>query len=151
MIGAIVYILGCAAVSAVLTCLYVMFRPVNSRDELKSWRILGFAMVLTLLGPYGYAEVVTRIVGPKMEHSVLLALDDAGVKGDLQYYRVIMYSGSTARVVAVAAEKADWGGSDRPVLAITLKREGDSWKPDSYKVVSSFNRNQDGFTFPPYY
>lgn len=151
MIGAIVYILGCVAASLVLTCLYVMFRPVSSRDELKSWRVMGVMFVVSMLMPYGYAEVMSRIVGGKMESAVKASLEDAGVKGDLQYFRVVLYTGSTARIVAVANEKADWGGSDRPILAITLKKDGEKWKSDSYRVVSSFNRGSDGFTFPPYY
>lgn len=151
MIGMIVYLLGCTAVALVLTFLYVIMRPVNSRDELKSWRVLSVFFVLSITAPYIWAEVWTRLVGQNMEHAVNQALDDANIDGDLRYYKVIYYNGKTARVVAVANGKANWGGTDHPVVAVTLDKAGEKWKVASYRVVSSFNMNEDGFTFPPYY
>jgi hypothetical protein len=151
MIGIILYLICCFIVACVLTVMYVMVRPVSTRDELKSWRILLIMYIVALGGPYAYAEVMTRLVGGRMEQAVTAALDDAGVKGDLQYFKVVYYTGQKARVVAVGKEKAIWGGTDKPVLAVTLHKEGEKWKTDSYRVVNSDNRNQDGFTFPPYY
>jgi len=151
MIGIIIYLISCFVVAIALTFLYVMLRPVSTRDELKSWRVLSVFYLVCLGAPYGFAEVMTKLVGANMEHAINAALDDAGLSGDLEYYRVVMYNGHKARVVAVAHGKADWGGTDKPVLALSLNKEGEKWKIDSYRVVSSDHLNQDGFTFPPYY
>jgi len=151
MIGIIVYLISCFIVASVLTVLYVVVRPINTRDELKSWRIMAFFYAFALGGPYIYDEIMTRAVGGKMEPAIAKALDEAGIQGDIKYYKVVLYNGTTARAIAVTNEKAEWGGSDRPVVALTLRKEGEIWKTDSYRVVSSDNRNQDGFTFPPYY
>jgi len=151
MIGIIVYLIGCFAVALVLTFLYVLARPIKSRDELKSWRVLACMYAVALGGPYLYAEIMTRAVGAKMQPAIASALAEAGFQGDLKYYKVLVYTGSTARAIAVTDEKGTWGMSDHPVIALTLQRDGDKWKTDSYRVVSSDNRNEDGFTFPPYY
>lgn len=151
MIGAIVYLLGCLIVAFILTTIYVMMRPVHSRDELKSWRVFTIFYVLVLAAPYGYAEIMTRLVGGPMKSAVADALDDSDCGGDLKYYKVIRYNGTTARVIAVTEGSASWGGTDKPVVAMTLEKEGDKWKVDSYLIVSSFKSGQDGFTFPPYF
>lgn len=151
MIGIIIYLISCFAVAAVLTFIYAMIRPVRNRDELKSWRVLGVMYVFTLTAPYLYAEVMTRLVGANMDKAINTALSEEDLDGQLDYYRVIMYNGKSARVVAVAHEKADWGGTDKPVLALSLTKDGNTWKTDSYKVISRDHDNKDGFTFPPYY
>src|SRR4051812_58549 len=110
MVGIILYLISCSVIAAVLTFLYVMMRPVSSRDELKSWRVLAVFMVLTLVAPYGYAEILTRLVGGHMEAVVNTALKDANLDDNvLEYYRVISYNGHRARVVAVAKGKSDVG------------------------------------------
>lgn len=152
IVGIIVYLLACFAVAGVLTFLFVMMRPVNSRDELKSWRVLLTLYIVCLGLPYAWGEVLTRAVGDNMKSTVSKALDSAGIDGDLSYYRVIMYTGQSARVVAVAHEKtSDWGGSDKPVVAMTLVKDGSGWRTDSYRIINSFDQHLDGFTFPPYY
>jgi hypothetical protein len=151
MIGIIVYLLSCFAVAFFLTFCYVMMRPVHSRDELKSWRVMVVFYVLTLTGPYAYAEVMTRLVGGTMASAVNSAVDDSAVGGDLQYYKVISYNGKSARVIAVTHGKADWGGTDKPVVAMTLDKDGSNWKVDSFRIVSSWHFGEDGFTFPPFF
>jgi hypothetical protein len=128
-----------------------MMRPVNSRDELKSWKVMLVFYVLSLTGPYAYAEVMTRLVGQTMASAVNSAVDDSEVGGDLQYYKVISYNGKSARVVAVTHGKADWGGSDNPVVAMTLDKDGKQWKVNSFRIVSSWHFGEDGYTFPPFF
>lgn len=151
MIGIIVYILSCFAAAVTLTFLYVMMRPVRSRDELKSWRVLLIMYIVCLGGPYAYAEVMTKLVGGPMANAVNTAIDESEVGGDLQYYKVLTYNGHSARVIAVTHGKAEWGGTDKPVIAMTLQKSGDKWKLDSYRIVSSWHTGDDAFTFPPYY
>lgn len=151
MFGGVFYAVGCFAAAMVLTFLYVMCRPVKARDELRSWRILLGLWIFVMAAPYGYVEVLTRTVGANMQDTVQDAMNQAGVKGDMSFYKVVQIKGDTARVIATATEKADWGGTDRAILAMTLIKTGDKWKTDSYTFVNSDGRNADGFTFPPYY
>jgi len=152
MLGVIVYLVCCAGIAMVLTLLYAMLRPVKNRDELRSWRVLLIMYIFTLAAPYGYSEILTRIVGNNMDEAVTRAIDDANIQATLSYYRVLTYNGKDARVVVVAKAKADWGGTDKPVLALSMsKQPNNSWKVESYRVIASDKLNQDGFTFPPYY
>lgn len=151
MLGLFFYIVACFTAAVVLTFIYSMFRSVQSRDEYKSWRVMLIFFVLVLAAPYGYNEVLTRRAGPNLKDAVLQGLNDAGIDGELAYYRVVKQSGNTCRIVAVVTESQDWGGTERPVVAITAKKDEKGWKSDTYLVVNSVSRNADSYTFPPYY
>lgn len=151
MLGLFFYTAMCAIASLVLTFIYSMLRTVQSRDEYKSWRVMAIFFVLVFSGPYLYNEFLTRKLGPGVKEAVADALYDAGVDGKLNYYRVVSMKGDTARVVAVATENQDWGGTERPVVAVTVKKDRKGWKSDSYLVINSVSRNADSYSFPPYY
>lgn len=151
MLGLFFYIVACFFGAVILTFIYSMFRTVQSRDEYKSWRVMIIFFVLVMAAPYGYNEVLTRRAGADLKSAVLEGLSDAGIDGDLAYYRIVKQTGDTCRIVAVVTEKQDWGGTERPVVAITAKKEAKGWRSDSYIVVNSVSRNADSYTFPPYY
>jgi len=151
MLGLFFYVAGCVILAIGVTFIYSMFRSVQSRDEYKSWKALAIFFTLIFIAPYGYNEYLTRTVGTQMKEAVMDALFDAGINGELRYYRVVSSKKDTARVIAVVKEDQDWGGTERPVLAITVKKGPKGWKSDTYLVVNSVSRNADSYTFPPYY
>lgn len=151
MLGMMFYVAGCFVASAVLTFLLVVLRPIEARDEMRSWRTWLVMFVLTIAGPYIYADGLTRYVGPEIADSVDEAVWEAGVEGRLQYYRIVKFDGEKARVIAVSEEDADWGGTERPVVAMSLGKGKHGWEVESVKVVNSDSRNADGWTFPPFF
>lgn len=152
MLPALFYGVGCFAVSVVLTIIYAMFRSIESRDEWKSWRTMVCFFIFALIAPYGWCEVMTMRFGKNMKPIVQDVFDEVGVNGDLQYYKVLYVKDGKARVIGVATEKASWGGTDRPLVAMTLaQKSNDKWELDSYRVVRSDERNEDNFSFPPYF
>ncbi len=151
MLGLFFYTAMCAIGSVVLTFIYSMLRTVQSRDEYKSWRVMAIFFALTFSGPYLYNEYLTRKLGTGVKDAVADALFDAGVDGKISYYRVVSQKGDTARVVAVTTESQDWGGTERPVIAVTVKKDPKGWKSETFLVVNSVSRNADSYTFPPYY
>ncbi len=151
MLGLFFYTAMAAIASVLLTFIYSMFRTVKSRDEYKSWKIMVIFFALVFFGPYGYNEFLTRKLGPGLKSAVADALYDAGVNGKINYFRVVSTKGDTARVVAVTTENQDWGGTERPVVAVTVKKDPKGWKSDTYIVVNSISRNADSYTFPPYF
>jgi hypothetical protein len=151
MLGLFFYTAACVFVAIVLTFIYSMFRSVQSRDEYKSWRVMAIFFVIVFIGPYGYNEYLTRSAGPQMKDAVLDGLYDADVKGNLNYFRVISVKNNTARVIAVTTEHQGWGGTERPVVALTVKKGPKGWQSDTFLVVNSISRNADSYTFPPYY
>jgi hypothetical protein len=151
MIPALFYGIGCFVVAVIFTVIYAMFRSIESRDEWKSWRTMIFFYCLALVAPYGWCEIMTLKYGKNMKPVIQDVMDEVGVNGDLNYYKVLYCKDGKARVIAVAVEKASWGGTDRPLVAMTLIQKGDKWDLDTYRVVRSDERNEDSFTFPPYF
>lgn len=153
MIGMIFYLMICAAAATVMTFFWVMTRPIRSKDEMRSWRVGIALLVVSVFLPYGVIEAETLMFGEKMKDAVQSGMDDAGIDGDLLYYKVLFYQGNQARVLAVGEEKQDWGGSDHPAVKMTLVKDPKSgkWFTESYNIVYSDNRNLDGIVLPPYW
>jgi len=151
MFGVILYIGACSAVAGAITFLWVITRPIHTRDEMRSWRVFGALMIIALSLPYGVFEALTGYVGKELDKGVEEAMMLEGIEGELRYYRVLWYDGHTAYVTAVGSEPSSWGGEDRPVLRITLEKTPKGWTATYAKVIYSDNRNKDGVVFPPYW
>ncbi|MBX3119392.1 MAG: hypothetical protein KF784_10020 [Fimbriimonadaceae bacterium] len=152
MLAAIFYGIGCFVLALILTSLYAFTRPIQARGEMRSWRVLIGLFIFLTIAPYGGIEIMTRVWGSGMKPAVEEGLTDAGIKGDLGYYKVLFTSGKEARVLAVGVEEAPWGGTDKAVVKMTLKNEGENkWSATSFKIVYSENRNVDGLIIPPYW
>lgn len=151
MFGVIFYIGACILLAGILTCGWIVTRPIQSRDEIKSWRTFSFMLVFCLALPYVYFEGATRWKGPEMKKVVEQAYEDAETDGELQYYKVFWLTGDSAKVLAVGTAQLSWGGTERPTVKIHLSKQGDSWKADSYDVLTSDKLNKDGTVFPPYF
>ena len=151
MFGLTLYLGGCLIVAAVVTLIHSMMRPIHSKGEARSWRVLIAVFILCVTAPYGYVEALTRSVGNPMKKAVAQGFADSGIQGQMDYYKIVSYSGDTARVVAVGTERQEWGGTERPVVAMTVKKKGHSWEADSFNIVYSERRNRDRSTLPPFW
>jgi hypothetical protein len=151
MFGLVLYVGACLIVASFVTMVHSMMRPIHSKGESRSWRVLIFVFALCIFAPYGYVEVLTRSFGKPLKQAIDQGYADSGINGPLQYYKVVKYGGEEARVVAVGLEKQDWGGSDRPVVAMTLKKKGGGWTADSYTIVYSDRLQRDRSTLPPFW
>lgn len=153
MFGVIAYVAIAFAIAAVISFLYIVTRPIHMRDEVKSWVVFGFVFAFALATPYVGFEVMTKQFGKEMKPAVQAALNDAGIEGDMKYFKVLLTDGKSATVMALAKESANWGGTDTPVVRIKLKKDEqkNKWKAESYVIVFSENRNKDGLVIPPYW
>jgi hypothetical protein len=151
MLTMIFYVLGCSVIAGVLTTIFTFARPIQDRGETKSWRILGLCLLFTFAAPYVWVEALTHTVGKDMKAAVKDGFIQAGIEGPMSYYKVVSTQGTKARAIAIGEEKENWGGSDRVIVSVSVVKKGKRWEVDSYKVVHSANRNQDGFQFPPYW
>lgn len=151
MIGIIGYLIACFIVACILTLIWAMFRPIKNRGEMRSWRVTLVLFFVICVAPYVYAEILTRGYGKPMEPAVQRVIDDIGCDGGVKYYKIIRLMPQQARVIAVGIENASWGGTENPVVAITLSKMDDDWKVEQYNVVTSMDRNEDSMTFPPYW
>lgn len=151
MFGVIFYIGACLLVAGVITFFWTVTRPIQNRDEMKSWRTFAWMFAFSLALPYGFFESITRLKGNEMKDAVEIAYDDAETDGELKYYKVFWYTGDKATVMAVGQATLSWGGTERPTVKVNLVRNGSKWKAESYDVVTSDKLNKDGTVFPPYF
>ncbi|MEA2552648.1 MAG: hypothetical protein QOJ65_824 [Fimbriimonadaceae bacterium] len=152
MLPAIAYTIACFIIAALLTCGYVLTRPVHVRDEMRSWRVMLALFALCFAGPYLYNEVLTRIHGPELEKALKTAYADLPINGGhMIYYKVTSFGGNEAKVLLVSEEKMEWGGTDHPQISLVLQKQGKSWKTISYKVLNSERLNKETYVFPVYW
>ena len=151
MLPAIAYTLATFAVAALLTCGYVLTRPIHIRDEMRSWRVLLLLFAVCFGGPYAYNEILTQMHGENVEKAVKAAYKETPFQGPILYYKVTSYRGDKAKVLVVAEEKQDWGGTDHPMMTFTLEKNGKGWKTTAYKVLNSERLDRESYVFPVYW
>lgn len=151
MLPAIAYSIGCFLAAAFLTTLWVISRPVHVRDEMRSWRVLMALFVICFGGPYAYNEALTRYYGRDVEKAVKAAYTSVPIDGPMLYYKVTSVRGNNAKVLVVASEKQDWGGTDHPMVAFQLSRSSGTWQTTSYKILNSEKFDRETYVFPVYW
>jgi hypothetical protein len=151
MLGFFAYLGACLIGAFALTIVYGLLRPISDRGELRSWRYTLLFFLICVIGPYGWAEMMTKMHGAGMEPAVHQVMDELKIQGELRFYRVLWFREGRARVVAVGEDRESWGGRERALFALTLQKKGDGWEALSYDVVNSTKRTADGFTMPPYW
>ncbi|MBS1722054.1 MAG: hypothetical protein JSS66_03485 [Armatimonadetes bacterium] len=151
MFGLVGYSIGAFVVASILTVVVAMFRPIKQNDDWKAWKwILGF-MALTMVVPYAYAEVMTMSFGKPLKQGVQEAIDEAGCRGSLVFYKVMRANDKKAHLIAVVNDKNEFGWPERAVFEVDVVKEKDGWHADAYTIVNSFHRNRDATTMPPYW
>jgi len=151
MLPAIAYSIGTFIIAAILTCGYVLTRPIHRKDDMKSWRVLLLMFVLCFTGPYIYIEVMTRWHGPELEHAINASYSELPLNGPMVYYKVRTFTSTNATVMVVANERLDWGGTDHPQVMINLENHGKGWQTVSFKVLNSWRLNTESYVFPVYW
>ncbi len=145
------YGFACFGIALVCTTLSTLLRPIRSRDDHASWRSLAFFFIVCLAAPYGYHAVLTRLYGSQVVPVAREKLSHTEFGGQFRYARVLGLRGDRARVLVVTTETDEsWGGVDRPMATVKLRRSNGAWAADSYKIVSSARLNKEGWIFPPY-
>lgn len=151
MLGMIAYLIVCAVAATILTVIVAMIRPIKRMDDFLSWRVMAWMFLFTVFGPYAYIEFMTYRFGKDMSAVVLEVMQDTSDSNEVHYYKVVRYSNNSARVIAVGEEPTGWGGTERPIIAMTLYREDGEWVADEYNFVVSDKRGFDSSTLPPYW
>ena len=151
MIGSIGYGLLAFVMGAFLTGMVSMFRPIRAQDEWKPWKWILALAALSGAAPYLYAEVLTKMKGGDMAEAIEEVSEEAEIAGKPDYYKVISAKGDKARVVIGYDEMNEWGTKERTIMTANLVMEKGKWKASDFNVVTSYQRNKDHCTFPPYW
>lgn len=139
------------AIACVVTVVVAMFRPIKQQDDWKAWKVIVGSMIVVGVIPYGYVEVMTKINGQKLAPGVQSALDEAEIQGKLQFFKVIWANEKMAHVIAVSTDQNEFGMPERMIMEIDLKPGKKEWEADAYSIISSFKRQRDATTMPPYW
>ncbi|HSI73207.1 MAG TPA: hypothetical protein VK934_08510 [Fimbriimonas sp.] len=151
MLGLIIYLVVTVVAGFILSFFWLTFRSTKKRGDHSPYLTIFICMVLTTIGPFIFVELLTKVVGKDMEKAIKSAYHDGPIDGKMEYYKVRWYTGKSAQALAVGTERAQWGGTDRPVMGINLEKGPDGkWFAESYKLIYSDRRNKDGFVIPPY-
>jgi hypothetical protein len=150
MLGTLIYLVVTVAAGFLLGFVVVTLRSTKKRGEGTPFPIIIVSLLLCVLGPFIYVEALTKLFAKPMEAAVKKAFEESPLNGKLQYFRVTSYSEKKATALAVIEERASWGGTDRPVMKVSLEKENDKWKPTAIKVIYSDRLNKDGLVIPPY-
>jgi hypothetical protein len=151
MLGFLGYGIAGFAVAVVLTLLYSLFRPIRKNDAVMSWRVLIVLYIITLAAPYGYVEAMTYLYGKDLKEVVKETAFDATKESEFLYFKVLTFEEDKARVIAANKELSFWGGHERSVLAINLEKTDGKWEAVEYNWVTSYQRNKDSISLPPYW
>lgn len=150
MFGLTFYLGGCLIAAFMLTGIWVTFKPIDHRDDMRSLRVGCLLFLVTALAPYTYTEILTNRHGQDLEPAIKAAFEESEIKGEFLYYKVVSFKENKARAIVVGLETEDWGGTDRPIVAISLEKYEDVWEATSYYTVYSNRLNRENSTFPPY-
>jgi hypothetical protein len=150
MFAIVSYVIGATALGIAIASLAVLFRSPSARGEGSPYGTFAFWITACIVGPFAYAEGLTMYVGQDVQHAVERAYRDTSIRGPLQYYRVTKLGRDSAEAVVVGEEPESWGGVDRPVVTVRLKKSGDAWEPETFTIVRSNRLGTDSVFFPPY-
>lgn len=151
MLGLIIYLVVTVVAGVILSFLALTFRSTKKRGDGSPFFPIFCCFVLTIIGPFVYVEIQTKMVGKNLEVPIKKAFMNSPIRNSkFQYYRITFYTPTKAKAIAVGLEKANWGGTDRPILGIDLAKEGEVWKPKAFTVIWSDRLNKDGLVMPPY-
>lgn len=151
MNSVLVYGVGSALGGLLLGLAWLAFYGGASNADRPTGAILVRFLILGMVGPYVWTEGLTKIVGAPLNPLISQAWVAAKAPGELQYYRVITYTGERARVYAVGRDVDESGFSDQPVLSVILQREGQEWKVVDTDLLSSTRQAKYALVIPPYH
>jgi hypothetical protein len=150
MLGLLIYLVITVFAGMILSFMWLTFRSTKKRGDHAPFWTIAICMLVSVFGPFAFVETLTRVFGQDMEGAIKRAYRDGPIDGKMLYYKVRWFTGSTAQALVVGEERANWGGTDRPVMSVNLEKKDGKWAAESYKLVYSDRKNKDGLVLPPY-
>ena len=159
MIEWLAYLFCGAIVAGVGAFIFALFKVGPGKPEFAFWKAIACALAITWVGPFAYVEVITQM----HKHDVMPACQDyfdssdCPLTGTLKYIKVLYQNDKFSYVYLVGNEPQDWGGTDAPVIHLTLKKgKGKAsgplhgWEVTKASLLRSDRLNKDSIVWPPY-
>lgn len=159
MIEWLAYLFSGAVIGGIGAFIFALFKVGPGKPEFAFWKAIAGGLIVTWVGPFAYFEVIT-----KMHHDDVMPVAqdffdsaDCPLKGTLKYIKVLYQTDKLSYIYLVGNEPQDWGGTDAPVIRLTLKKEkGKSsdklhgWEVTKSEILRSDRLNKDNLVWPPY-
>lgn len=150
ILGSIIYLVVTVLAGIILSFFAVTFRSTKKRGDGNPYIAVIFCFFLTIFGPFIFTEAITALYLKPMEPAIMKAYRAAPITAKLHYVRLTWYTGDKAKAIVVGEERESWGGTDRPIIGVDLKKTGNSWEALSFTVLYSDRLNKDSLVIPPY-
>ena len=160
MIEWLAFLFSGAIVAGIGAFIFGLFKVGPGKPEFAFWKAIVGALAITWVGPFAYVEVITRMHKTDVEPVVkdFFDGDDCPLRGTMKYFKVLYQTDQLSYVYLVGNEPQDWGGTDAPVLRLTLKKEKNAkvsskmhgWEVSKFEIIRSDRLNKDGLVWPPY-
>ncbi len=150
MLGNLIYLVLSVFAGLILSFFWLTFRSTKKRGDHAPYWTIAVCLFLTTVGPFLFVEVLTKLFGKDLEPAIKRAYNEGPIEGKFLYYKVRWYTGTKASALAVGVERANWGGTDQPIMSIELEKKNGKWDFESYKLLYSNRQNKDNLVMPPY-
>jgi hypothetical protein len=158
MIEWLAYLFSGAVIAGVGAFIFALFKVGPGKPEFAFWKAIAGALAITWAGPFAYIEVITKL---HREDVLPVAQDffdssDCPLKGTLKYIKVLHQTDKVSYIYLVGNEPQDWGGTDSPVIRLTLKKQGKvtgklhGWEVTKSELLRSDRLQKDSIVWPPY-
>ena len=159
MIEWLAYLFSGAVVAGIGAFIFGLFKVGPGKPEFAFWKAIVGALIITWVGPFAYVEVITRMhkndIMPVVQD--FFDSEDCPLRGTLKYVKVLHQTDKVSYVYLVGNEPQDWGGTDSPVIKLTLKKDGSpvsgklhGWEVSKFTILRSDRLNKDNLVWPPY-
>ncbi|CAN5509814.1 hypothetical protein BH11ARM1_BH11ARM1_11860 [soil metagenome] len=150
IISLICYLIITVLAGSLLSFFIIISRSAGKRGDSTPFPTIIICLLITILGPFIYVELLTKAATKELQIPIMNAYRDGPINGKFKYFRVLTKFGDHARAIAVGEERTNWGGTDRPVMSIELKKKNGKWAYESYNLLYSDRKNEDHVILPPY-
>ncbi len=159
MIEWLAFLFSGAVVAGIGAFIFGLFKVGPGKPEFAFWKAIVGALTITWVGPFAYVEVITRMHKADVMPVVQDFFDssDCPLTGTIKYIKVLYQTDKVSYVYIVGKEPQDWGGTDAPVIRLTLKKlngkvsgKFHGWEVTKFQTVRSDRLNKDGLVWPPY-
>jgi hypothetical protein len=159
MIEWLAYLFSGAVIAGIGAFIFGLFKVGPGKPEFAFWKAIVGALAITWVGPFAYVEVITRLHKNDILPVVQDFFDssDCPLRGTLKYVKVLYQTDKTSYDYLVGNEPQDWGGTDSPVIKLTLQKSGGKvsgklhgWEVTKFNIIRSDRLNKDSLVWPPY-
>lgn len=159
MIEWLAYLFSGAVIAGIGAFIFALFKVGPGKPDFAFWKAIVGALTITWAGPFAYFEVITKMhltdVKPVVED--FFESSDCPLKGTIKYIKVLHQTEKVSYVYLVGNEPQEWGGTDAPVLKITLKKQNGKssnkfhgWEVYKFQIMRSDRLQKDNLVWPPY-